>query len=51
MSKYARRATQIVAQLYCPSKAEKVIAMIEKANNDNEVTRILYNARKGKVRA
>lgn len=48
MSNYARRATQIVNQLYNGNKAERVSAMIANANDDYAVTRILKDARDGK---
>ena len=45
MSKYALRATQIVAQLYPPKKANVLVNAIRNATSDFEVDRILRAAR------
>ena len=45
MSRYALRATQIVAQLYPPTKAKYVTEAIRNATSDFEVDRILRAAR------
>lgn len=45
MSRYALRATQIVAQLYPPKKANMLVDAIKNANSDFEVDRILLAAR------
>lgn len=45
MSRYALRATQIVAQLYPPTKANVLVDAIRNATSDFEVDRILRAAR------
>lgn len=51
MSRYALRATQIVAQLYPPTKANALVNAIKNTTSDFEVDRILRAARLENVTA
>lgn len=45
MSRHAYHATQIVAQLYPPTKANVLVDAIRNATSDFEIDRILHAAR------